>query len=101
MDSLKEFDDIELTGEVMPDSKKASYYSTMYFAGYQSNQKLRGTATIHVNLRDLLTKDDILKAIATEANRLGIVKVDADYYQKLLEAYFRSVNNEIPQGNLL
>ena len=89
LDELKEFENILLTGKIMRNAKKESFYSTIYFKGYAKNvATLYGEATIYINIRDINTTDRILEALAHEAAHISPVKVDSNHYLALLKEHF-------------
>lgn len=81
------FKDIVLTGLAMEkDGKKNSFWSTTHCSGYRevgNPETLQGEATIYLNLRDLTTQEDMLKAIDHEANH--IMPMVRGYYTNLIQ----------------
>jgi len=93
LNNQREFKNILIKGKIMRLSKKRSYYSTIYFKGYKSGEDSYGEATIYINLKDLKTKKDIIKALAHEANHITNIKVGANYYLDLLSEKFKNDKN--------
>jgi hypothetical protein len=89
LNTQPEFKNVLIKGKIMRLPKKQSYYSTICFAGYEGNNEVYGEATIYINLRDLKTKEGIIKALAHEANHITNIKVGADYYLELLHEKFK------------
>ena len=93
LNTLPEFKNMTITGKVMRTLKKDHYYSTVTFKGYKGENAMYGAATIYINLRDIHSRDKIIEALAHEALHITTIKVDKEYYKRLLRGHFEKNQN--------